>query len=140
MIKDSLLFNFKIIILFILCIIAFNINDPILAEANKYDDKDLKILKSIDFSFPPISTECVQKNMDIPQNVREFVMHKTGYHNVEYVGKWKGYQVYNGIFCDDVVHYRGYPTYALLKNNEIRWTHANKENMEIYHHFFLKNH
>lgn len=79
--------------------------------------------------------------MDIPQNVREFVMHKTGYHNVEYVGKWKGYRVYKGIFCDNVTHYRGYPQYALFKNNKVRRAnHVNEENMEIYRYFLSKKH
>ncbi len=139
MIKDN--FFYKIRILFVLCIITFYTNHPIYAKTSKFNEEDLKFLESLGFTFPPISTECTQKNMAIPQNIREFVMHNNGYHNVEYVGKWKGYQVYQGIFCDNVTHYRGYPQYTLYRNNELRWAnYITQENMEIYRYFLSKRH
>lgn len=44
------------------------------------------------------------------------------YDNARYLGKWKGFDVYEPVFEDDEDHFIGLPEFILAKNGSIRWT------------------
>lgn len=54
-----------------------------------------------------------------------------GFHDVKYVGKWKGHDVIEPIFTDNETHFIGFPQYILYKNGVLRWTKGYKESLDI---------
>lgn len=53
-----------------------------------------------------------------------------GYDDVNYLGKWNSYEVYEPTFDNDKTNYVGYPLSILVKDNTIRFT-TEKECFEI---------
>lgn len=53
------------------------------------------------------------------------------YHDAEYLGTWKGYEVFAPTFDDDAVHYIGFPQFILCKDDEARWTKNRTESRQI---------
>lgn len=49
------------------------------------------------------------------------------YDNVKYIGKWKGYDVFEPTFDDDEVHFIGFPQFILYDEKGYRWTNNNEE-------------
>lgn len=47
---------------------------------------------------------------------------KSIYDSARYLGKWKGFDVYEPVFEDDEVHFVGQPEFILAKNGSMRWT------------------
>lgn len=57
------------------------------------------------------------------------------YDGVEYLGKWKGFEVYDPIFDDDEPRFIGLPQYLLEKENKFRWSKGD-EWQEIMDYFY----
>lgn len=53
------------------------------------------------------------------------------YDNVKYIGKWKGYDVFEPTFDDDEVHFIGFPQFILYNEKGYRWTNNNEESSAI---------
>lgn len=58
-----------------------------------------------------------------------------GYDDVQYLGKWKQYEIIEPIFNDDIVRYSGYPQFLMVSQNEIRWTKDYSESLAIMRKF-----
>lgn len=56
---------------------------------------------------------------------------KSIYDRVKYLGKWKGFEVWEPGFSDGVVRYTGFPQFILVKGSEMRWTRDDKESQSI---------
>jgi hypothetical protein len=56
---------------------------------------------------------------------------KSIFDNVEYLGKWNGYDVYEPTFNDDEQHCIGIPQFILAKGNKLRWTKNQDESFSI---------
>lgn len=57
------------------------------------------------------------------------------YDGVKYLGKWKGFEVYDPVFDDDEPRFIGLPQYILEKENKFRWSQGD-EWKGIMEHFF----
>lgn len=70
------------------------------------------------------------------KKVLEFAK-KNGYSSIKYVGKWKGFDVYDLIYSDDEeeASYIGLPLVALVKNDDIRIS-TGDESLEILSYFY----
>lgn len=64
---------------------------------------------------------------------------KSIYDNARYLGKWKGFEVYEPVFEDDEIHYIGTPVFILAKNGTIRWTAGMEESFAIMDKFWEKS-
>lgn len=83
------------------------------------------------------STECnSEKDCYIWRNKKTITMSKKDaiklaresiYDNVQYIGKWNGFDVYEPIFEEDIVHHIGFPKFILEKDDTMRWTTGAKE-------------
>ena len=56
---------------------------------------------------------------------------EVGFHDVKYVGKWKGYDVIEPIFTDNETHCIGFPQYILCKDGVLRWAKDYEESLDI---------
>lgn len=55
----------------------------------------------------------------IQEDILKFAQ-KQGYDNIEYVGEWRGYQVYAPLFDTEETLFIGLPLVILVKNDMIR--------------------
>lgn len=53
------------------------------------------------------------------------------YDNVKYIGKWKGYDVFEPTFDDDEVHFIGFPQFILYDEKGYRWSNGHEESSAI---------
>lgn len=60
------------------------------------------------------------------------------YDNAEYIGRWKGYEVFEPGFDDDEPRFIGMPQFILEKGDVFRWS-IGDEWREISHHFYPSN-
>lgn len=58
------------------------------------------------------------------------------YDNVELLGDWNGYRVYEPTFNDDAPRCIGFPQFILNKGTEFRWTRDFEESNEIMRKFW----
>lgn len=79
------------------------------------------------------------------EKVVEFAK-KQGYKTAEFVTKWKGYDVYEPVFSDEL-SYIGLPLWILVKGSEIRMTDEKEcfeildivvEEQEVFEEYFDK--
>jgi len=57
---------------------------------------------------------------------------EAGYHDVKYLGRWKGHEIVEPIFTDGAVHYIGLPQYILsYGGDKLRWTKDADESIAI---------
>lgn len=70
------------------------------------------------------------------ENIIKFAQ-KSIYDTVEYIGMWRGYEVYEPQFNDDETHCIGLPSFILVKNNSIRWTKGWEESQAIMSTLYL---
>lgn len=68
----------------------------------------------------------------IPENVTAFVR-KHSFDYAEYLGVWKGYEVYNPRY-NNLNTFGGLTAFALLKNGKIEW--SNKKDTDIIEDIF----
>ena len=54
----------------------------------------------------------------------------------EYLGTWKGYEVFAPTFDDDAVHYIVFPQFILCKDGTARWTQTRQESIKILSIFY----
>ena len=58
---------------------------------------------------------------------------KSIYTKIDYLGKWKGFDVWEPGFDDEEEHCVGFPSFILVKGSSIRWTLDWEESREIMH-------
>lgn len=56
---------------------------------------------------------------------------KSIYDKVKYIGKWKGFDVWEPGFSDDEPRFIGFPQFILVKGSEMRWTIDYSESQAI---------
>lgn len=54
-----------------------------------------------------------------------------GFDTAVYVGQWKGRNVYEPRFNDDVMRYMGFPQFILASGKTLRWTADNDESIFV---------
>lgn len=57
------------------------------------------------------------------------------YDDVQYLGKWKGLEVYEPVFNDDILRCIGLPQFILASGSELRWTVETDESLAIMEAF-----
>jgi hypothetical protein len=62
------------------------------------------------------------------ENILKFAK-KQGYDEISYIGKWRGYDVYEPMFESEEVAFVGLPYVILVKEDEIRMS-TPKESLE----------
>lgn len=60
---------------------------------------------------------------------------KSIYDSARYLGKWKGFDIYEPVFEDDEVHFIGQPEFILAKSGSMRWTIGTDEAFAIMDEF-----
>lgn len=60
--------------------------------------------------------------MEYTLNLAIKMAQKSIYESARYLGKWKGFDVYEPVFEDNEVHFVGTPEFILAKNGSMRWT------------------
>lgn len=63
------------------------------------------------------------------KKIKKFAI-ENGYDNVEFIGKWKKFEVYDPFFEDEETHAIGLPYKVLIENDEIRMS-TPVESMEL---------
>jgi len=56
-----------------------------------------------------------------PEKIVKFAQSSI-YDTADYIGKWNGYDVYEPGWNDDEPHCVGFPSFILVKDDNIRWT------------------
>ena len=64
------------------------------------------------------------------QNILKFAQ-KSIYDTVKYLGKWKGYEVWEPGFSDNEPRFTGFPQFILVKGSKMQWTRDYKESQSI---------
>lgn len=64
------------------------------------------------------------------ENIIRFAQNSI-YDTAEYIGKWKGYAVYEPGFNDNEPRFIGLPSFILVKGDSIRWTKGWEESRAI---------
>ncbi len=64
---------------------------------------------------------------------------KSIYDNAEYLGKWKGYEVYEPGFDDEEPRCIGFPQFILVRGDSIRWSKDWEESRAIMSALYPKD-
>lgn len=58
-----------------------------------------------------------EKIIDIARKMAK----QDGYHDVCPKKPWKGFEVLEAIYTDDITRFTGYPQYLLVKSGKVQW-------------------
>lgn len=70
------------------------------------------------------------KTKKTPESVLKIVK-ESFYDSVRFVGRWRGYDVYEPFFSDGIPRFLGFPQYILFKEGESRWTADREESLSV---------
>ena len=54
-----------------------------------------------------------------------------GFHDVKYIGKWNGCDVFEPYYTDDIVRFTGFPQFVIIKRGKPQWTDDDDESRNI---------
>lgn len=57
------------------------------------------------------------------------------YEGVRFIGKWRGFDVYEPTFADNEPRFIGFPQFILAKGNTMRWSEHEAESRSIMQEF-----